>query len=129
MRPARRRCAATAATGEPCGAAPLKEAEYCFAHSPEHAQEAAEARRLGGLRRRREATVSGLYDLEELSGLALAHRLLAIAVVDTLSLDNSVARSRLLVQLVGVSLRVAHDDEFDQRLAAIEQALGGRKAR
>ena len=35
-------------------------------HSPEYAEEVAEARRLGGLRRRREVVVSGAYEFDGL---------------------------------------------------------------
>ena len=39
-------------------------------HSPEHAKEVQEARRLGGLRRKREVTLSGAYDFEGLGTVA-----------------------------------------------------------
>jgi hypothetical protein len=48
----RRACAYAKADGQPCRMAPLHERPYCFAHDPERAEEAAEARRLGGLRRK-----------------------------------------------------------------------------
>ena len=60
----RRQCAFRLASGEPCRAPPLKDGDFCLMHSPEHAQEVQEARRLGGLRRKREATLSGAYDFE-----------------------------------------------------------------
>ena len=65
----KRTCAAVTGQGKPCRQAPLLDGEFCFWHDPEHAQEAAEARRLGGLRRRRERTVSGAYDLEGLESV------------------------------------------------------------
>ena len=49
----KRVCAAATADGKRCPVAPLRDGEYCFMHSPDHSAEAAEARRLGGLRRRR----------------------------------------------------------------------------
>ena len=49
----------------------------------------AEAGRLGGLRRRREKTVTAAYDLEGLATLDQIRRLLEIAVMDTLGLENS----------------------------------------
>ena len=48
-------------------------------HSPEHAKEAQDARRLGGLRRKKEVMLSGAYDLEGLDTIAGIRRLLQIA--------------------------------------------------
>ena len=53
-------------------------------HSAEHAQEMAEARRLGGLRRWREVAVSGAYDFIGLQSVADIRRLLEVAVLDPL---------------------------------------------
>jgi hypothetical protein len=68
-------------------------------HSPEHAEEVAESRRLGGLRRRREVAVSGAYEFEGLESVADIRRILEVAVFDTLGLENSIARSRTLAYL------------------------------
>jgi hypothetical protein len=38
----------------------------CFFHDPETQEAAAEARRLGGLRRRKESTIVGTYEVGEL---------------------------------------------------------------
>ncbi len=51
--------------GTKCGAPPLRDAEFCFWHDPEHATEAGEARRLGGLRRKKERTRAQLEDIHE----------------------------------------------------------------
>ena len=74
----------------------MKGEDYCFWHSPEHAEEADEARKLGGLRRRRERTVAGAFEFGGLQTVADIRRLLEVATIDTLSLENSVARSRTL---------------------------------
>jgi hypothetical protein len=95
-------------------------------HSPEHADEMAEARRLGGLRRRREKTVSGAYDFEGLADVGQVRRLLEIAVLDTLSLENSVARSRTLAYLAQVALKALEVGEFDERLDALERLVAPR---
>jgi hypothetical protein len=73
--------------------------------TPEHAEEMAEARRLGGLRRRREKAVSGAYDFEGLADIGRVRRLLEIAALDSLALENSVARSRTLAYLAQVALK------------------------
>lgn len=90
-------CRFTHADGRPCGAPPLKKGSHCFWHAPDKSEEAAEARRLGGLRRRREKAVSGAYDLAGLRDTDAIRRVLEIAVLDALGLENSVARSRTLI--------------------------------
>ena len=123
-----RRCSAETGEGEPCRQAPLQDREYCFWHDPEHAGEAAEARRLGGLRRRREKTVAVAYDLEGLATLDQIRRLLEIAVTDTLGLENSIARSRVLAYLAQVALRVVEAADLQERVVALETAVGPRLA-
>jgi len=112
--------------GQPCRAPPLQDSDFCLFHSPEHAKETAEARRLGGLRRRREKTVSGAYDFEGLDDVPKIRRLLEIAVLDTLSLENSVARSRTLAYLAQVALKTLEVGEFEARLEALEATMGPR---
>ncbi len=121
-----RLCRATKDNGEPCRAAPLSDSDYCLMHSPEHQEEVAEARRLGGLRRRREATVAGAYDFEGLAAVADIRRLLEIAVTDTLELQNSVARSRTLAYLAQTALRLLEVGELEERVAALEAAVEPR---
>ncbi len=95
-------------------------------HDPEHADEMAEARRLGGLRRRKEKAVSGAYDIEGLETVGQIRRLIEIAVLDTLGLENSVARSRTLAYLAQVALKALEVGEFQERLQALEAAIGPR---
>ena len=38
-------CRSQKTNGEPCRATPMRGKDFCFWHSPEHSQEAAEARR------------------------------------------------------------------------------------
>jgi len=128
-----RSCQAVKENGEPCRQAPLRDSDFCFWHSPDHRKEAAEARRLGGLRRKREGTLSGVYDFDGLDSVPKVRRLLEIAVLDTLSLQNSVARSRTLAYLAQVALKALEVGEFEGRLEALEKAVvprlqtGGRK--
>jgi hypothetical protein len=113
--------------GQRCRAAPLTDQEYCFWHSPEHAEEVSEARRLGGFRKRREAAVIGAYDLEGLETVAGLRRLLEIAVVDTLGLENSVSRSRTLTYQVMVAAKLLETGELEQRIALLEDAVNGQR--
>ena len=97
-------------------------------HSPEYAEEIAEARRLGGLRRRREVAVAGAYEFNGLETVADLRRLLQIAALDTLGLENSIARARTLGYLVGVAGKLLETGELEQRLAALEAAIHGQKS-
>ena len=107
-----------------CQAAPVKDGDHCFWHSPEYAEDVAEARRLGGLRRRREVAVSGAYEVNGLETVGDLRRLLVIASLDTLGLENSIARARTLGYLVGVAGKLLETGELEERLAALEAAHG-----
>ncbi len=122
-----RQCAFRFPSGEQCRAAPLKGEKYCLMHSPEHAKEVQEARRLGGLRRKREVTVSGAYDFEGLETVAGIRRLVEVAVLDTLGMENSLARSRTLGYLAQIALRTLEVGELEERIAILEQVVDGRK--
>ncbi len=126
MTPSRRICSFRKPDGQRCRAAPLIDQEHCFWHSPEHAEEAAEARRLGGFRKRREAAVVGAYDLEGMDSLTFLQRVLEIALLDTLGMDNTLNRSRVLGYLVGIGSKLRQEGESEQRLAALEAAHGKR---
>ena len=121
-------CQAVKEGGSRCEAPPLVDEDFCFWHSPKHAEEVAEAGRLGGLRRRRENTVAAAYDLEGLDTVSQVRRLLQIAVMDTLGLENSIARSRVLAYLAQVALKTLEAGALQERLAALEVAMGPRLA-
>ncbi len=120
----RRNCSFRKPNGQGCNATPMTDQEYCFWHSPEHADEAAEARRLGGLRRRREVTVAGAYGFDGLQTVEDIRRILMIVAVDTLGLDNSVHRSRVLIALVAAAAKLLETGDMEERLASLEAAHG-----
>jgi hypothetical protein len=119
-------CAFIKQGGERCRSAPITDEQFCFWHHPEHTQDATEARRLGGLRRRREKALEGAYDFEGLGSVAQIRRVLEIAMLDALGLDNSIARSRVLVSVAGAAAKLLEVGELEERLAGIEAALGPR---
>lgn len=100
--------------------APLTERPYCFAHDPERAAEAAEARRLGGLRRRKEGTVNVAYDLIGLDTVEGIRRLLDIVTADGLSLENGIARLRVLLGVATAASNLLKVGDLETRLAALE---------
>jgi len=119
----RRRCAYAKADGQPCQMAPLRDRPYCFAHDPERAEEAADARRLGGLRRRKEGTIAVAYDLPGLDTVVGIRRLLDIVVTDGVGLDNGIARLRVLISTAVAAMNLLKVGELEERLAALEGAV------
>ncbi len=113
--------------GERCRAPPLHDGEFCFAHDPAHAEEMAEARRLGGLRRRREHAVAGAYDIEGLDDVGQLRRVLTIAALDLLGLDNSIGRARALIAVVGSGAKLLEVGDFEERLTALEATVQPRR--
>ena len=127
-----RTCHHRKADGSACRAPPLLDGEFCRMHSPQYDAEVKEARRLGGLRRRREVAVAGAYDFEGLTAVQPIRRIVEIAVIDALSLENSLSRARTLAYLAQVALKTLEVGEFEQRLQALETTIqtgqgGGRR--
>jgi hypothetical protein len=122
-------CTAIKQSGERCRQVPLRDSDFCFWHDPEHEEEAEQARRLGGQRRRREKITEGAYDLDALDTVPGIRRLLEIALLDTLGLENSVARSRVLIAGVLAAAKLLEVGELEERMAAVEVILGPRLAR
>jgi hypothetical protein len=122
----KRRCRYAKADGQTCQMAPLRERPYCFSHDPERATEAAEARRLGGLRRRREGTITVAYDLPGLDSVEGIRRLLDIVVTDGVGLDNGIPRLRVLISTAVAATNLLRVAEFEERLATLEAAVTHR---
>ena len=122
---ATRTCKGVNETGERCRQAPLSDGDFCFWHDPEHAKEAGEARRLGGLRRRKEKVLEGSYAIEGLENIAQVRRLVEIAVLHTLALENSIARSRALIAAAGTAAKLLEAGELEDRVTRLEAALRG----
>jgi hypothetical protein len=122
----KRACAYAKTDGQPCQMAPLRDRPYCFSHDPERAEEAAEARRLGGLRRRKEGTIAVAYDLPGLDTVAGIRRLLDIVVTDGVGLENGIARLRVLISTAAAATNLLKVGEFEDRLASLEAAVSHR---
>jgi hypothetical protein len=122
----KRSCQSRTRAGEPCRQAPMREGDFCFWHDPDSVEEASRARQLGGTRRRREGAVGGAYDFEGLETVPQLRRLLQIAAIDALSLENSVARVRAITALVQTASRLMETGELEARIEALEAALEPR---
>jgi len=119
-----RRCAYAKADGQPCRMAPLHDRPYCFSHDPERAEEAAEARRIGGLRRKKEGTIAVAFDLPDLDTVAGIRRILEIVKIDGVGLENGVARLRVLISTAVAAMNLLKVGELEDRIATLEQAVG-----
>ncbi len=124
-----RRCHAITERGDSCRQAPLHERDFCYWHDPENAEEASEARRVGGLRRRKERALGEAYSLEGLDAVAGARRLVELAVTEALLLENTLPRARLLVAAAHAVVRLLEVGELEERIKALESALGPRLTR
>ena len=123
----RRQCAATRADGQPCGMPPMADSEFCWAHDPKNAEAAAEARRLGGMRHKREGTLASAYQFDGLGNVQDIRRLIQIAVLDTLGIENSIQRSRTLAYLAQTALKSLEVGEVQERLGVLEESVLGRR--
>jgi hypothetical protein len=113
-------------SGRPCRATPLRDEPFCFWHSPETAEEAAEARRIGGLHRRKKKTVGAIYGFHGLRSVEDNQALLETAAVETLALENSIARNRALAGFAAVGAKLIEVGDLEERLRALEAAQAQR---
>ena len=120
-------CTARNSSGDQCRARPMRANSLCFWHDPEFASEAAEARRHGGLRRRRESTLAGAYEVGPVDTVGGIRRVLEIVIFDALGMEStSVARGRLLIAATQALTKLLEVGELDERLTAVEAALKPR---
>jgi hypothetical protein len=121
-----RQCKASSQNDKKCQAAPLRDGEFCLFHDPRHAEAVQKSRQVGGQRRRKEAEVATAYDFNGLNSIEDIRRLVEVAVIDTLILENSLPRARTLAHLAQIALRLLEKGEFEERLEALEASLGPR---
>jgi hypothetical protein len=119
----KRRCKAANKRGEPCGFPPLTDSELCWAHDPENEEAAQEARRLGGVRRKRETTLAGAYEFGGILADGGLARYIEIAAFDSLALDAGHAKIRTMVAVAQVAEKVLKTEELERRLAELEEIL------
>ncbi len=122
----RRSCTARKADGSPCGANPMIDQQFCYSHHPDYKQEAANARRLGGNRRRREKTIEGAYDLNGLRSAADIQRVVEAITFDLLGMESTIARANAILRAAGVAARLLETGELERRIADLEAALKDR---
>jgi hypothetical protein len=114
--------------GRACGATRRRAVALCWVHDPDASEEAAEARRLGGLRRRRERILATNYDVTGASTPDELTRVVEIATLDALAERSSLDRSRTLLAAVRTGLQVRAEAGTEARLRALEAAHARRRA-
>ena len=118
-----RACSYLMPHGRLCRATPLRDEPYCFWHSPDTAEEAAEARRVGGLHRRKKKTVAAVYGFNGLRTIEDNQALLETAAIETLALENSITRNRALGGFSAIGAKLIEVGDHEERIAALEAAL------
>lgn len=119
-----RSCTYVMPTGRLCRATPMQDEPNCFWHSPETAEEAGEARRLGGLHRRKKKTIGAVYGFRGLRTLEDVQALLETAATETLALENTISRNRAVTGIAATALKMIEVGEIEERLRALEAAKG-----
>jgi hypothetical protein len=104
----------------------LRESKFCVFHDPDHAEVVAQGRSVGGQRRKREAALATAYEFQGLTSIHEIRRLVEVAAYDALGLNNDLGRVRALGYLAQVATSLLEKGEMEERLAAVEAALGPR---
>ena len=110
--------------GLACRAPALRGKSVCYWHDPDKAEEAAESRRIGGLHRRKAKSVATIYDFSGLRTVESAQRLLETAAIETLALENSIARNRALISAAAGAGKLIEAGDLADRLSAVAAAVG-----
>ena|SRR5688572_14295040 len=113
-------CTYVMPSGRLCRATPLRDELFCFWHSPETAEEAADARRLGGLHRRKKKTVGAAFGFRGLRTVEDNQALLETATIETLALENSIARNRALASYASIGAKLIEVGDLEERLDVLE---------
>jgi hypothetical protein len=121
-----RGCSFEMPDGLACRAPAVRGKSVCYWHDPDKAEEAAESRRIGGLRRRKAKSVATIYDFSGLRTVESAQRLLETAAIETLGLENSIPRDRTLISAAAGAGKLIEAGDLADRLSAVEAAVGAK---
>jgi len=98
----------------------MREAPFCFWHSPDTADELAEARRTGGYHRRKKRAVATIYGFDGMRTIEGLQGLLETVTIETMSLENSVSRNRTVSGFIAIGAKLLEVGDLADRLAALE---------
>jgi hypothetical protein len=99
----------------------------CYWCSPGRKKEVQEARWLGKLRRKQESIASSAYQFKSLVSLDGIMRIVLIAVLDAVSVENSISCARTLAYLAQVALRILEVGEIEESVTALEKLAKMKK--
>jgi len=122
-----RACSYQMPDGRACRATPLRDQPFCFWHSPETSEDLTEARRMGGLHRRKKRTVATIYGFGGLRSIEDHQALLETVVIESMTLENSIARNSAVTRMIATGAKLIELGDLAARIAAIEAALAPRR--
>lgn len=122
-----RGCTFEKVQGVLCRAPARRGESFCFWHAPDTAEEAAEARRIGGLHRRKKKTIATIYGFNGLRTVEDNQALLETAVTETFALENSIARNRTLIAAATTGAKLVEVGDHEERIAALESITAARR--
>lgn len=114
------KCHAKTKSGAACNVPALKGNRYCFTHAPEVSAARAVARKAGGARHRTPHFGDASTIPHEVRTLADANKILAYTLAETVPMENSIARARLLLALYDSFVKSFEVGELEKRIQALE---------
>lgn len=121
------KCRSKTNSGQPCQAQAIKGGYFCFTHDPASGAARAKARKIGGQRNRTphagkpETLPAKVRTIDEVL------QVLDYALAESMPLENSIQRGRLIVAICGAFIEAIKTGELESRLMAIESALKMRE--
>src|SRR5438552_12758462 len=110
-------CTALRGDGRPCRATPMADEPFCFWHSPATAEEATEARRLGGAHRRKKRAVASIDGLRGLRTVEDLQATLETVVIETFAIENSISRNRAISGMLATAAKLVEVGDLAERFA------------
>jgi hypothetical protein len=123
------KCKSKTTSGQACQAQAIKGSKFCFTHDPASGAARAKARKTGGQRNRTphagkpETLPAKVRTIEDVLAV------LDYTLAETIPLENSIQRGRLLVAICGAFIEAIKTGELESRLMAIESALKAREVK
>ncbi len=122
----KKQCNAKKRNGEPCNAS-ANGTGFCFTHDATKGKERAIARRNGGLKRITPSVADKSLVPKETRTITDVMTILDYALQESLVLQNSIQRGRLLVSIAHGYIEALKVGEMEARLEAVEMTLKMRK--
>jgi hypothetical protein len=121
-----RRCSCIKADGQPCKGVPIKGSEWCPAHHPDYVEARREHGRRGGRRAGRGRPLAELHALKA-ENEDLRQRMIR-GELEPRVVSICVQSINVGARLIEVALKAREQQELEQRMTALEEALGMRSA-